>query len=41
MSPDKLVRDLFLKDFKVSKALKVDDVKGWAGSPLEFIADHL
>lgn len=40
-SVDKLVRDLFLKDFKKSKALNVDDVKGWAGSPLEFIADHL
>lgn len=40
-SVDKLVRDLFLKDFKKSKLLKVDDVKGWAGSPLELLADHL
>ncbi len=38
---DTLVRDLFEKDFKKSKALGLKDVKGWKASPLQIIADQL
>jgi len=38
---DKLVQDLFVKDFKKSKALSLKDVKHWKGSPLELIADQM
>jgi cardiolipin synthase len=37
----KLLRKLFEKDFKKSKLLKSAELKAWAGSPLEIIADQM
>ena len=37
----KLVRKLFVKDFKKSKRLKSHELKGWVSPPLEMIADQM
>ncbi|MCP5536581.1 MAG: phosphatidylserine/phosphatidylglycerophosphate/cardiolipin synthase family protein [Akkermansiaceae bacterium] len=40
-SVDRLLRELFFKDFRKSKRLTLKDVEHWGGSPLEFVADQL